>query len=311
VLSGAHQFLEQHPEHKITLRTTDQFNELDDSARWAMIKRSDLMFLGGVFGDSVPLMLRVIDSNPALHSLVAIHSDRRLVTASKIKGHPLLAGANLDELMAKPPTNIDATQWSKSQLALHPQHKDWLLAKAFWANRETDNIDGLLRHLISLSGERITAPPPKIRSPLRVYVEGNSIEPEQLSPSKSDKFVAIVDYETGSRPGEKELIDQLCQQIQAESALKCLVLLAKWGPASVEASALLTKHKSHITSVISLQNFVLGGGEGRTEVTSNFTQLDVPILKGIRLSDRTAAEYLVSEEGLHWDSVHYRVAMPE
>ena len=92
---------------------------------------------------------------------------------------------------------------------------------------------------------------------------------------------------------------------------KCLAWWAKWGESSVRAARLLVKHKDQISLVVSLQNFVLGGGEGRAQVNEYLAELDVPVIKGLRLSDSTADEYRLSEEGLRWDSVHYRVAIPE
>jgi len=55
VLSGAHQFLKANSNHRITLRTTDQFNGLEESERLSLFRDADLVFIGGVYGDSVPL----------------------------------------------------------------------------------------------------------------------------------------------------------------------------------------------------------------------------------------------------------------
>jgi len=86
VLSGAHQFLTVNPAHSVTLRTTDQFNDLTEVQRLALIKGADLVFVGGVFGDSVSLFDRYLqaDSPRLIHSFVAVHSDRRLVAASRV-----------------------------------------------------------------------------------------------------------------------------------------------------------------------------------------------------------------------------------
>ncbi|MEO0368696.1 MAG: cobaltochelatase subunit CobN, partial [Pseudomonadota bacterium] len=66
-----------------------------------------------------------------------------------------------------------------------------------------------------------------------------------------------------------------------------------------------------IAAIVSLQNFVLGGGPGREQVIQSLEALNVPVLKGIRLTNSTADAFQVSEEGIRSDSVHYRVAMPE
>lgn len=321
VLSGAHQFLNNTENHELVLRTTDQFIGLDETARDALIESADIVFVGGVYGDSVSLFQSYLAPNSKSRpsSFVAVHSDRRLVTASRIGQKLMLANADLDELMKDPPAqpDLDVMQWSSSRLKQFANHRDWLLSKTFWADRETDNIEGLFRHLVSLTGANITVPLPVLQPPLRVFIDGKSIHPASLKLSSDHHWVAIIDYETGGRPGERDLIEQLCdqilqlQQLKQQQNTKCLTVLAKWGKSSVAASQLLAKHKSHISAVVSLQNFVLGGGEGRAEVNDNLAALNVPVLKGLRLTDSTADEYRLSEEGLRWDSVHYRVAMPE
>ena len=314
VLSGAHQFLSSSENHQIVLRTTDQFISLDESARDSLIKEADIVFLGGVYGDSVSLFQSYLSSeHKRPRSFVAVHSDRRLVMASRIGQKLMLINADLDELMKDPPaqSDVDVRQWSSSRLEQFSDYRDWLLSKTFWADRETDNIEGLFRHLTSLTGANIEVPSPRLQSPLRAFVDGKSISPASLELSSKHRWVATIDYETGGRPGERDLIQQLCDEIQNQEKVKCLTVLAKWGESSVAALKLLAKHKSHISAVISLQNFVVGGGEGRAQANEYLAELNVPVLKGLRLSDSTADEYRLSEEGLRWDSVHYRVAMPE
>jgi cobaltochelatase CobN len=315
VLSGAHQFLESNPSHSIKLRTTDQFNGLSEADRKALLEGADIVFLGGVFGDSVSLFSSYLDPNTGIDikSFVAVHSDRRLVSESRILNTSMLLNADVDELMKDPPAaeGTDVMQWSNSRLEQFSDHKDWLLSKTFWADRDVDNIDGLFRHLAFLSGIPMTVPNPKLQSPLRVFLGGNIASPDSITLSKAHRWVAIVDYETGARPGERDLIEQICTQLEANENTKCLTVLAKWGESSVRAARLLAEHKGQISLVVSLQNFVLGGGEGRAQVNEYLAELDVPVIKGLRLSDSTADEYRLSEEGLRWDSVHYRVAMPE
>jgi cobaltochelatase CobN len=315
VLSGAHQFLESNPSHSIKLRTTDQFNGLSETDRKALLEDADIVFLGGVFGDSVSLFSSYLDPNTGIDikSFVAVHSDRRLVSASRILNRSMLLNADVDELMKDPPAaeGADVMEWSSSRLEQFSEHKDWLLSKTFWADRDVDNIDGLFRHLAFLSGIPMIVPTPKLQSPLRVFLSGKIASPDSITLSEAHQWIAIVDYETGARPGERDLIEQICTQLEANENIKCLTVLAKWGESSVRAARLLAKHKDQISLVVSLQNFVLGGGEGRAQVNEYLAQLDVPVIKGLRLSDNTADEYRISEEGLRWDSVHYRVAMPE
>lgn len=63
--------------------------------------------------------------------------------------------------------------------------------------------------------------------------------------------------------------------------------------------------------MIVLQDFVLGGGEGREEATALLGSLDVPVLKALRLGDRDEDLWQLSSDGLGRDKVHYQLAMPE
>ena len=63
--------------------------------------------------------------------------------------------------------------------------------------------------------------------------------------------------------------------------------------------------------LVSLQDFVVGGGDGREAVTELFSELNTPVFKGIRVTGKDDALYELSSKGLPDDSIHYRVAMPE
>lgn len=318
VLSGAHAFLKENPSHQIKLRTTDQFIDLDEGKRRQLLTSADVVFVGGVFGDSAKIFNSYLTGNNRLpiKSFVAVHSDRGLVNASHLKQQLLLAGANVDELMQDPPATLglDVMQWSLNRLEQFSQYRAWLLSKTFWSDRDTANMNGLFRHLSVLTGANISVPTPILLKPLRLFIDGQSVDPQNLKLAKQTQWVAILDYETGGRPGERALIDQLCEQLQSEQTAikrKCLRVLAKWGASTVRAIDLLAKQKGQLSAIVSLQNFVLGGGEGREAVNKSLASLGVPIIKGLRLADVTADEWRVSEEGLRWDSVHYRIAMPE
>lgn len=319
VLTGAHAFLKANSQHQLILRTTDQFSELSEPERQSLIKQADIVFAGGVFGDASTLLNGYLADDRLIPSFVAVHSDRRLVSASRLNGKSLLQGADLDQLMQDPPLEQDADllAWSQQQLNDNPKYRDWLAAKLFWADRNGSNLDGIFRHLLALTGETLSVPKPELRKPLRIFLDeqpveivGKQLQLEKLTLKDDKRWVVILDYEHGDRPGERELMEDLCQQ-QKTSNRYCLRVLAKWGEASVEAVDILAQYRDRIGTVVSLQNFVIGGGEGREAVTKSLEALNVPVLKAIRLTDSTEAEWRLSEEGLRWDSVHYRIAMPE
>lgn len=313
VLSGAHRFLQADNNHRIQLRTTEQFIQLSEAERQALLAQADLVFAGGVFGESAEWFNQFFNAQPGqVKSFVGVHSDRRLVRFSHLQRKLLLAGADIDQLMADPPVDaqVDPMNWALQRLNSFASYRPWLLAKTFWADRDSANMEGLFRHLFSLVGEDVTVPLPKLRPSLRVYVDSHSVDPEAVTLSPEKRWVALLDYETGDRPGERELLQQLCEKLE-NAGHGCLWVLAKWGPASVKAVQWLLQHRDRIGAVVSVQNFVIGGGEGREAVNEALVQLNVPVLKALRLTDTTAPEWRLSEEGLRWDSVHYRVAMPE
>ena len=318
VLSGAHAFLEEQSEHSIQLRTTHQFSALSEQERQALLADADLVLAGGVFGSAASQLLDYLNADqannaqPLISSFIALHSDSRLVPLSHLRSKALLAGADLDALMADPPpdTELDIIAWSQQKLVRHESYRDWLLAKTFWSDRDTANMAAMFSHLFSVLGHTQDVPEPTLRPSLRMAVAGENISPDQLVLDPSRRWVAVLDYETGDRPGERELLDGVCENLAIDD-IHCLRVYAKWGSASIRASELLATQKDKIGAVISIQNFVVGGGEGRKAVTDNFESLNVPVLKAIRLSNISEEQWQLSEQGLPQDSVHYRVAMPE
>ena len=316
LVNGAHQFLADHPKHKLVLRTTKQIMEMPADELKKHVQQADIVFVGGVFGSVAEQLIRQElqkkrqqnSRHPGL--FIALHSDRRLVKLSHAFGKKLLSGADLSELMSHPPVDSDVSAWWSNHLSTHKAYREWLMAKAFWTGRDSHNMVGLLKHLFSSLDNSIEVPPLVATEPLRAYYEGQFIRPDQLKLAKDKPWVVLLDYDSGERPGEKQLLDQLCLELEKQN-IGCFSLLASWGEASVLAIQSLVSKEKNIKGIIALQNFVIGGGEGREVVNTLLAKLDVPVFKGIRLTEASREQWQLSEEGLSWDSVHYRVAMPE
>ena len=58
--AGASSFLEQHPDHTVHLRTTDQLAEMTDAEVVAAWSAADAVLLGSVFGEEVPRLERLM-----------------------------------------------------------------------------------------------------------------------------------------------------------------------------------------------------------------------------------------------------------
>lgn len=320
VVSGAHAFLDSDTGHNIQLRTTEQFSLMTEPDRRALLISSDLIFAGGVFGNAANVLLDYLADDRAadtghpvlIKSFVALHSDSRLVPQSNLQGKLMLAGADINELMEDPPPDqaLDVMTWATQKLNTHAQYRGWLLAKTFWSDRDASNMAGMFTHLFTLLGHSLSVPKPTLQPSLRMAKGDTPVDPTEFELDPEKKWVAILDYETGDRPGERALMDMLCEQLGA-AGHGCLRVFAKWGAASIRAVELLSVHKEQIGAVVSVQNFVVGGGEGREAANNFLAKLNVPVLKGIRLTDKTEEQWHLSEAGIRQDSVHYRVAMPE
>lgn len=309
VISGAHTYLQQNSNITIQIRTTEQWLDLDPSQQQQLLQSAKLVFAGGVFGNVAASLNSYLQQN-MIDNFVAVHSDHQLVVASQIHGKPLLISADIGKLMQNPDPDQNADTWLESHLEKFPQQHDWLLSRLFWLGRSSANMQGLFTHLVHLLNSSETQKRPHLVAPIRAYYHGDFYRLEQFDFSKKSSWVVLLDYEMGDRPGEKKLLDELCGFLEQELT-GCMTVLAGWGPASVQAVQTLVNQNSRIRALVSLQNFVVGGGEGREHVTEQFEALNVPVIKAIRLSNNTMDDWLLSEEGLNWDSVHYRVAMPE
>lgn len=309
VVSGAHGYLKDKPNDQITIRTTDQWSSLSPQQQNTLLSSSDMVFSGGVFGDSAESLKNAL-SKGIIKNFIAVHSDRRLVGASYIHGKLLLANADINSLMENPDPTLAPDVWIHERLTSFPQYQDWLLTRLFWLGRNNSNMQGLFEQLDHLLKGHKTTRSPQLVSPIRGYYLDHVVPLAQFDFSKKKSWVVLLDYETGDRYGEKSLLDSLCTGIESDD-VGCMAVLAGWGVASVDAVKLLATNKKKISLIISLQNFVIGASEGREQVNQHLSELNVPVMKGIRLADSTEDEWVLSEEGLGWNSVHYLVAMPE
>ena len=86
----------------------------------------------------------------------------------------------------------------------------------------------------------------------------------------------------------------------------CVELLTRWGGTSRQAlehlPELLAPAKP--AALVVLQDFVVGGAEGREAVNEALRKLDVPVFKALRLSERTATQWRLSPDGFATDKPH-------
>ncbi|MNF24420.1 Aerobic cobaltochelatase subunit CobN [compost metagenome] len=303
------QFQRQHPGQRVSARTPEQLGELDDAALAEWLDAGQVLFGAGLFGTEVE-RLRPLLAAAAPADLFILHSEQGLVQLSRSRGQGLFASREQAERLGAAKPADDLAQWLAQQQRAHPQQADWLSARSYWLAGGSENMAALLGWLAARVDATVTAEPAKARPPLRFYQDGQIRTAEQLH-WQGRALVAIVDHGRADRAGDRALNDALCQAL-GEAGLACVSLFANWGPGSLQAVRWLQEAEHPpLAAIVALQDFVIGGGEHREQVSQLFARLDVPVLKGLRLEGRDEAAWQLSSDGLARDKLHYQIAMPE
>jgi len=319
----------------ITIRSVSQLNLLSNNQIQQLINTHQALVVAGVFGESVERLLS-LKYQPQQTRLI-LNADRRLMVLHQDAQQGRIANLpkqQLQILMASLDKN-DYLQALTAKQKQWPQFSYWLQARAYWQNRGKENFGYLFEWLKIISqplqansntngNNNLLAKAPKILplQPIRFYWQEQLISTQNLKTNIANNtnkpLVFIIDHETGDQPGQWQLHQQLCQ-----AQWQCISVLAGWGQASEQAieiiSSLQAAHYLKATKIshpqpfalIALQDFVIGGGENRAAVITKFAKLNIPVFKGIRITELSSLEYQLSPTGLPSDSVHYRVAMPE
>ncbi|GGB79175.1 hypothetical protein GCM10011352_01020 [Marinobacterium zhoushanense] len=310
LVAGAHRFLERHPDREIRIRSLAQVNELSDDQLQALFADVDQVLYLGLFGTEVERLLTM--PLPERQARLAFHSDRRLFALhrdSQGGTFDALDDEALKQLTSRPSTELPFEQWLARQQQAFPQFAHWLQARGYWQNRDAENIAMLWQYLLLPDSADLKAP--VAQAPVRFYLNTQPIDEAQLQNSLADDrpTLFLLDHQTGDLPGNWSLHQRLCQGVE----LLCVSVLAAWGSASEQATTQIgtLAPKNAPWAILSLQGFVIGGGDGREAVTRKLEAFNVPVFNGIRLDDYNRDLYALSVNGLPTDSVHYRVAMPE
>lgn len=308
LVSGAHQLLQQKPNAEIQIRTVSQLNSQNDDELQQLIDNSGSVLMVGVFGDPVErLLARQYRTSQKRYVL---HSDQRL---NALNSDP--ATQSIPEQILSNKTSLSLSSELKALQANYPEYINWLQARAYWVNRSTANSRSLLDMLLTDGQQKAELQPVgALRFALHTDDKTQWLSLNELTkPLETTKPVVwLLDHDTGDLTGEWALHQQYCQALKSQ----CVSVLAAWGEPSVEAIKTIKNLMSESLpntpwGIVSLQDFVIGGGDGREQVEQLFTELNVPVLKGIRLNELNEADYSLSAQGIPRDSIHYRIAMPE
>lgn len=312
LIAGAHQVLQQNKDVEIRIRTVSQVIAMDDDQLQSLISGSQSLVMIAVFGEAVDRLLS--QRFPATQMRTILHSDRKLMTLQRDRNGAIFAKDMPEDIVGDRDGVIDAASLAAKQKTA-PRYADWLQARSYWVNRSVDNTASLFNFI--LSGGKDIAPVNEV-APVRFALYQNKAArwlsadalANALKPMR--RTLWILDHDGGDISGDWELHQQLCQA----KHWQCVSILAGWGEPSVNAVQEIHRIMrgplaGTPAAIVAIQDFVIGGGEGRETVTQLLGELNLPILKAIRLSEWSEAEWDLSPEGIPRDSVHYRVAMPE
>ncbi len=311
VAAAVDQYHSTHPNsnHRIQARSSEQLLALKPEQVTALLTNSKQIVAVGMFGPVVDqLQAGLKRDNAALRSAFIFNSDHRLVALSNLHGKRFFSQVELlEKLSAYKYTEnfqIELAELTKR----YPVQKEWIEARAFWQAGGSDNVYRLLNWLLNDEKSQ-TKPLPRLRW-LNLNEQGALQETAKPEHHDDRTTVAILDHAGGDRTADRHVLQTICDALLKQD-LHCTVALAYWGEAGVEALKALRERQDKLSAIIMLQDFVVGGGEGREAASEQFKELNVPVLKAIKSRDRSEQERRLSPDGLPSEKVYYQVAMPE
>lgn len=303
-------FHEQYPDIHVQARTAQQVLAMSNTqleALVALIQSSDMVVGAGLFGPSASALMAL----PSSGNQYYFNSDHQLILKSQSKGRTLFGSTEqVSQISSNPDGDFNA--WLQKNIQAYPNHKNWLQARSYWQAGGRENLIQLLQWMAQQAGEAINIEPATAQSRLRwIYQDAiyDELKPEFIKKDKH-KTIVILDNNSGDRIADRSVSRALCQSIETKN-MNCLVALSYWGQAAVDAVNALRPFKSSLAGMIMLQDFVVGGGEGREDVTKQFIDFNVPVVKAIKSFDRSQFERQVSMDGIAAEKVYYQIAMPE
>jgi cobaltochelatase CobN len=306
--------LATHPGDRIVLRTPAQFEAATEkqAARW--LNDADGVLAVAVFSDPARRLTTLLPHLKPKTRFVAINGDGRLSALSRLFVNG--AGADLKTFPAETLGQLTAEAIAPDALAAAQAHlgaRAWLAARQTWQAGGENNMARLYAYMLDPKGGALPAPKPE--PALRVRVVGDKGAQEWADDDAwkgnhlpAGPAIVVVDLANAdSAPA-----DALCAESRKQG-LACVSVLSRWGAVSKEAMQRLPEliAPAKPAAIVVLQDFVVGAAEGREVVTATLNKLNVPVIKAIRLSERSALQWRLSPDGLPPDSVQYRVALPE
>ena len=308
-IEAAHRHLAGHPQDRIVLRTPAQWMAADDKQAAQWLAQADSILAVSLFGDPARRLKEFLPRHARPQaSVLAMNGEATLSLMSRGRQGGLqgFSPETLRQLSSEQPPEA-ALQAARAR----PAVGQWLAARQVWQAGGRDNTAALFAHLLDPSralAEPQPEPTLRLRAGQRELHDAAAWGRAAQLGLQARPTVVVLDLSNmdGTVP------DAVCKQVE-RIGQQCVQVLPRWGGASREALERLPELIAPAVpaAMVVLQDFVVGAAEGREAVSEAFKQLDIPLFKAIRLSDRTAMQWRLSPDGLPPDSVQYRVALPE
>lgn len=301
---AAQQALQQSgKQDRIILRTQSQVLAADSKTLQRWLREADAVFAVAVYAESsqqLQIQLQQLGGKQP-RNFIAFNGESALSLQSRWQGEAVSSFSHAKSL------TLTQNNLSEKVANLAQQHnaaRQWLGLHNLWQAGGTDNLSAFMRHLLHPASNLPTIQPEPL---VRLRQGGREVKQPNL-PGNGAAMLAVLDLSTS----DPQPVDAICAASEAQSQ-PCIGIMARWGEASRDAIANLKTLLAPATpgGLVVLQDFVVGAAEGREAVTELLSKLDVPVYKAMRLTDRSANAWQLSEDGLPINSVQYRVAMPE
>jgi cobaltochelatase CobN len=306
----AQAFHASHPEHQLVFRTSAQIDAIPDASLDALLRSADAVLVTTVFKETAQRIIPVVRESK-VKNVIALAGDPALGRNSRWNGERLFSDADprYDELSSLTDDKDANPAAVTAAVRKYPRLAAWINARGYWQNRNPANLQSLLALMLSPADASLSRLVATLQRPQTVRIRRGNEWIADKDFRSDRKLVVVLDDQYADQVGD--VGQALCEPI-VESQLDCVTVFAGWGRPSREALELLRQRVgAQIAAIISVQDFVVGGSSDRVAATHLLEQLDVPVFKAIRLYDVDAETWQLSDQGLSWDSVYYRVAMPE
>ncbi|MCB5188257.1 cobaltochelatase subunit CobN [Methylobacillus caricis] len=301
--AAAHTVLEASKgKDQIILRTQSQVLAADSRTFRRWLQQADAVFAVAVYAETSQQLQAQLEQLGAgkPKNFIAFNGDSALSLRSRWQDQPVSDFSHAKSL------TLTQNNLSPKVAELAQQHKaanQWLGLHDLWQAGGNENLSAFMRQLLHPAASLPTIQPEQTLSLRR-----GGKELEHTLNTQPGPMLAVLDLSTS----DPQPADAICAASE-QRGMPCITMMARWGETSRDAIANLKKLLAPATptGLVVLQDFVVGAAEGREAVTELLKTLDVPVYKAMRLTDRTASAWQLSEDGLPINSVQYRVAMPE